>query len=1630
MSEFSVNTTKINSLADLLEHQANELQKAGDSVENIGNNLSIQGSTKTSVMAAMKTMSSDIKERSSLAFRMGTALREIASQYRSAENRILGITGPESGKGTAGQGGHGSGSKGEGGRNGKDKSSAVFSKDPVNLNTGNFILDNQDMEIPGFHPLILGRFYNSMGTFSGILGKDWNMSFEVRLFLNMDPMHPDSVAVMREDGWEENFRAVDDQKYIPIDNVSELVRNERGFVYRTMNGDCYLFDSEGKYQRYENAHHIGFDLIYRDGQLERVQKDSGEFFKFDYDEAGHLVSTKDHTDRTCQYEFDGDYLKRVILPDGNAYEYTYNKAGRISRVVNPRRVEAVETEYDERGRAVYQKFADGSTNYFEYNDAERAVIMTERNGKKSIHYHDEQYRNICNVYPDGKERFEYNERNQKVLMEDRLGNVTHLRYDNRGNITEIRMADKTKIAMTYNRQNSLLTLSVNGKNKLRNQYNTFGDVISVEDGLGRKTEYIYDEYGRVIGIHMPGGGTIDATYDSHSNLTAVREANGAVTGFSYDALNRLIQQVNALGQKDSYDYDLMGRVICETRADGHSKYYQYDAWGNVVAVRDFDGSESRIAYNENNKLAAWTDAAGRKICFEYDSMWNISKVILPNNSVLQYVYDENNRLAEAYDAEGNRTLYTHDAMGNMLSQTDAEGAAVNYTWDSNGRCIRKTAADGTATEYGYDEDDHIIYMKDAEGVELFRTFDAAGQLIAEKDSLGSIRNYTYGENGDLLSVLDENGKGISFRYADGLHKISEVLYADGTKKQYTYDLVGNCESYTDTYGTVLRYQYDELNRLIKVIKKEGCAKEYGYDLLGRVISEKDYDGNITKYQYSVTGQLLTVEDALGHVTKYSYDAMDELVAVLREAQDTGQQSRQTYERNLKGQITRIIDALGETETYHYDSAGRIIEKTDREGLQTKYTYNKAGLLESVKWADGRETVYGYSPLRRLNRIDDWTGKTELSYDKAGHLTQIIYPDERSLDIKYDMYGNRTDIRYPDGREIAYTYDERNRLEKIEQDGSFVSFAYDRTGNISSKSMSDGLKIQYEYNRDGSLARMTHTDSEGILDEFTFAYDALGRRKQYGVYRKDDVSENGSYEYSYDSTGRLLQVMKDQRTIRAYSYDAFGNRSSMMDFHAQTGKQKKTKYEYDLRGGLLRMISDDLTEEFRYDRRGNLTEQIKNGSLYCKYQYDALNRLARTQRVDGDEAAYQYNGLGYRVGMQSTQNGKESRTSYVLDYSRIYNNLMEKEEDGQKEDYIWGLGLEGFAADASRGWYLTDTQGSVLRKTDGHRTLYMGNYDEFGNPSVKDTNGEEFGYSGFLYDRVAGTYYAQARQYRACTGSFDAMDRIGGDITASDTINPYIYCVHDPINHSDKSGYWFGVDDLIAAGVGAVGNMAGVFVGDVIDSVTAGKWNFSSIQDYAGAAIGGAAGGVTTLYAGPIAGGAVAGGVTTLTTEGLKWATDPQGYDKSVGDVLKDTVVDAGKGALSGAVSKLIGKGTEKLAESKLGKWVVSKTKGHGKIGQKIADFISDKASGKSSKQWTQLTKLLKNQHDVIAKSPALKKKLYSLLLSGCPTYLLQEILGKIKPTKVAWKWGKKSITEWLKECLGLNESEEACAASG
>ena len=797
----------------------------------------------------------------------------------------------------------------------------------------------------------------------------------------------------------------------------------------------------------------------------------------------------------------------------------------------------------------------------------------------------------------------------------------------------------------------------------------------------------------------------------------------------------------------------------------------------------------------------------------------------PDGARTTYLYNEENLLSRIKYADGAVVRYTYDANGNRIGEEDENGAKTTFVYDALGRVVEVNGEEGLHYAYRYDGEGNLIEAEDALGNTVSMEYDGNGNLIKETNQLGESRSYAYTPLGDVESITDEAGRITCYRYQKG-GLLEKIRYADGTEEAFTYDANGNLETHTLATGFVLRYGYDSMDRIVEITGSEGERKSYTYDALGNVTSMTDGEGNTTRYAYTLSGQLAKVTDALGNETEYQYDVCDRLIEIrqygvegslkddtevsgmdaeLLEAERQNGRNRQCqitrYTRDLRGQVTETVDALGQKETYTYDKKGQLLGKLDKEGYLTKYAYTKQGDLSGIQYADGKEVKLSYNPLRQLIEIQDWLGSTRITPDALGRAEKVQYPDGREVSYTYGKAGERRSITYPDGTTVFYGYDEQFRLSELKEGDSIITYGYDPVGRLCEKQFPNGTKTTYRYDRKDQLTELVHQDKEGILDRYTYLYDLLGNKTGITKERRGLERESGQYRYGYDALGRLSEIQKDGEIQTRYGYDAFGNRT----WKEESGEQ--TSYQYNALNQLVSERQGEIRKEYGYDKRGNLTAILENGAWKKRYVYGAMNRLEEAVDAAGKQARYQYNGLGHRVGKQEgvlpkeklekldpqrrvgMEIGNSRQITYTLDLTRQYHNLLERTEESRNQRYFWDGNVAAYEENGERNYYLQDELGSPLRIEDSAgRIKESYGYGAFGE-DLYQNQGEiqPFGYTGYQRDSVSGTYYAQAREYLEENGRFAEQDIIAGIIDRPQTINKYKYCINNPFLYFDPTG---------------------------------------------------------------------------------------------------------------------------------------------------------------------------------------------------------------------------------------------------
>ena len=567
---------------------------------------------------------------------------------------------------------------------------------------------------------------------------------------------------------------------------------------------------------------------------------------------------------------------------------------------------------------------------------------------------------------------------------------------------------------------------------------------------------------------------------------------------------------------------------------------------------------------------------------------------------------------------------------------------------------------------------------------------------------------------------------------------------------------------------------------------------------------------------------------------------------------------------------------------------------------------------------------------------DQQGQVTETIDALGRAEKVQYPDGREVSYTYGKAGERRSITYPDGKTVFYGYDEQLRLSELKEGDSVITYGYDPVGRLCEKQFPNGTKTTYRYDRKDQLTELVHQDQEGILDRYTYLYDLLGNKTGITKERRGLEHERGQYRYGYD---------------------AFGNRT----WKEESGEQ--TSYQYNALNQMVSERQGEIRKEYGYDKRGNLTAILENGAWKKRYVYGAMNRLEEAVDAAGKQARYQYNGLGHRVGKQEgvlpkeklekldpqrrvgMEIGNSRQITYTLDLTRQYHNLLERTEESQSQRYFWDGNVAAYEENGERNYYLQDELGSPLRLEDSAGTIKESyGYGAFGEDLYQNQGKmQPFGYTGYQRDEIAGTYYAQAREYLAESGRFAGQDLIVGFIEYPETLNRYGYCWDNPFKYVDYDGEFPTI--IAGAGIGfLVSGISSIVTQVVLDR----KVNLKevAVDAVSGAVKGGIAGSGIGIVGGILATGAT-GAATSV-------ASQIYADDKKLNEVDWNSVVIAGgidavtygvgKYKIKGkgpTVQEQLRKTNDDVYKARLHKAGYDKKRQHGKSYQRAIKKVSE-----------------------------------------------------------------------------------------
>ncbi|MCG7508447.1 RHS repeat-associated core domain-containing protein, partial [Mesorhizobium retamae] len=564
---------------------------------------------------------------------------------------------------------------------------------------------------------------------------------------------------------------------------------------------------------------------------------------------------------------------------------------------------------------------------------------------------------------------------------------------------------------------------------------------------------------------------------------------------------------------------------------------------------------------------------------------------------------------------------------------------------------------------------------------------------------------------------------------------------------------------------------------------------YTYDALGRVVSETLPDGSVVSRTFAE------------HV-------QDELPASMVVTPANTSRPAVTVGRQTFDGIGRMTKrSIGpRTEHYRYDEGDlRIKQRITPSGKAIGYGYVPAlGDVRSAVETDEDAISYGYDVTSgQLLGAENAGGHRIYEYDTAGALITERWHDalggyNREIHIRRTLNGRRLARQDIGGLETVHEYDAIGRPAKVSQGALEAEFSYDAFGRPKSvttldKATAQTLQAELEYDDPGrEIKRTLRVGAHEVIIVQSWRADDLVAGRQ--VTRDGTVQL--SEEFSYDMRGRLDMHSctgpnrpKDRFgnviSRQVFVYDELDNIERCITTFADGSKDTaRFTYAQDDPCQLVSITHDHANyptlENFEYDADGNLLNDERGRRMV----YNSLGQLLEVQLPAREGATrYSYDGHGELTG--STAAGQ-------VKMGRIYDGFqLDRAIHGDRStQFLYGLGMP-LGHQVTDGTepavlLLADSGGSVLAEStaEGLSSTAYTAYGECSGPTLQGM----LAFNGEARDEITGWYLLGNgyRAYNPVLMRFHSPDNLGPFAGAG--INPYMYCLGNPVNFRDPSGH--------------------------------------------------------------------------------------------------------------------------------------------------------------------------------------------------------------------------------------------------
>ena len=874
---------------------------------------------------------------------------------------------------------------------------------------------------------------------------------------------------------------------------------------------------------------------------------------------------------------------------------------------------------------------------------------------------------------------------------------------------------------------------------------------------------IKDNNGNQYNINFTDGKLTSITQKNNGATEATTVATFAYTGDYLTSVTDAAGLVYTL----NYTYDWLTSI---SLGDTVVAEYAYYSGSQLAMMTDSEsGYTIRMAYNQQDKICAYTESAGNDNDSEYGAqVWiayneaskttytdygNDRKKNTSDDIITHYLFDYSGRTVNAY---------TTDADGNVLGADTAtyfDGSEVDKR---NNRTIR-TASIGAAAEQellngGFEDTSNNTWTgtasttKPRTGAYSLESIAVSGNAVCASKASRTLyagTTYTFSGYVNTTEITTIFRGGIYLMVEDAEENVWCSEYLDYQTSEdvddgwiriavtFTAEVTGVHTVSVCCAGAIGTFYADDL-------QLERGAAPSNVNLL--------QNGN---FQESTTGWTLC--GGSFPTTSYGMYRKDEAVKALAISSNPSSGNARFYQEvplNLSGEVTYVLSgwAMGNAVPDNLDTADDYAQDTEKTfGLRAIVNYSDdtkeyfyTGFNSDV--SDWQFTSLAIVPSETEKAVTSIT--VECAYEKNANLAafdNISLVRETVQTMSYDDDGNLTSVSTTGVTSDTNTYEDGNLIETVTGTGSTYTYTYDETYAHRLISYTDGATTQtMDYDNYGNviLSVFSSNGEGGLSLRSDSTYDTTGNR----LMSESDVNNIlTTYQYStalskmmgaptlvldgnntptvisYDEFGRTSQTTVANLTSLSYNYSN-GNLSSISREDSNSKTQEYVMY-YDSFGNMTALtINDGPLTEYEYaPGNGQLLKQTYGNGATISYAYDNLGRLATATYSDGRVVTYTYDGDGQLYSVREV--GGDSPATYLYTYDSTGNLIISEKKDeagdsllrvylsydssGQLVGQSWYMGNSSY----SESYTYNTTDGSLNTMVTGTGDTIQLDYDE-------------------------------------------------------------------------------------------------------------------------------------------------------------------------------------------------------------------------------------------------------------------------------------------------------------------------------